>query len=293
VQQIDRFEISINNNESANFSTASAGESGMMLYRRLFQPKIDKLEIIKIDTSLNEVWGKEIDVAKDQIAVHSMVKDDILFILFKSISYQYGDFQIAAIKVESGDHLVYPVRNLIPFDPTEFIITSEAALIGGYFNYRPLIVYFNFAQQQSKILPGFFNEPGELTQVKAYDDGSSDVIVSTDNFEKKKCLWIRNYDAEGDLIKTTILQPEDKKNFIFGRSIKLDNDQQVVVGVFGRYKEYSRGIFISRISRNGEYQTRYYDYGDLQHFFNYMKAPKEKRIKGRIERKKLNVIKPK
>jgi len=287
VQQIDRFEISINNNENSNFSTASAGESGLMIYRRIYESKIDKIEIIKIDTSLQEVWSKHINVAKDQIAVQSIVKDDIFFVLFKSIGYQYGDFQIAAINVADGDHLVYTVRNVIPFDPTEFVITNEAALIAGYFNYRPLIVYFNFAQQQSKILPGFFNEPGELTQVKSYDDGSTDVIVSTDNYEKKKCLWIRNYDAKGDLVKTTILQPQENKNFIFGRSIKLDNDQQVVVGVFGRFKEYSRGIFISRISPNGQYQTQYYDYGELQHFFNYMKAPKEKRIKGRIERKKI------
>ncbi len=287
IEQINRFEIAINNNESSDFSTTSAGKSGLMIYRRIYQAKIDKLEVIKIDTSLQEVWRKQINMAKDQMAVRSVVKDDILFILFKSIGYQYADFQIAAIHVGDGDHLVYTVRNVIPFDPTEFVITQEAALIGGYFNYRPLIVYFNFAQQQSKILPGFFNEPGELTQVKSYADGSSDVIVSTNNYEKKKCLWIRNYDSQGDLVKTTILQPRDNKNFIFGRSLKLDNGQQVVVGVFGRFREYSRGIFIARISPNGEYQTQYYDYGELQHFFNYMRAPKEKRVKGRIERKKI------
>ena len=64
-------------------------------------------------------------------------------------------------------------------------------------------------------------------------------------------------------------------------------NEQLVIGVYGRFKEYSRGIFIAKIAQNGEYQIRYYDYGDLKHFFSYMKATRENRIKGRIERKKI------
>ncbi len=286
IQQVNRFEIAIKHDENEKFSTVSAGESGLMIYRRLYEHKLDKIELIRIDTALHEVWRKNIDVAKDLFAVRAVVKENFLFILFKSFNYLLGDFQIVVVDVADGAFTVYSVSNIIPFNPSEFIITNQAALIGGYFNYRPLMLYFNFGNQTSRILPGFFNEPGELTQVKAYEDGSSDVIVSTDNYEKKKCLWIRNYDASGELIKTTVLQPEDKKNFIFGRSIKVD-DEQLVVGVYGRYKEYSRGIFIARIDPNGEYKVQYYDYADLQHFFNYMKAPKEKRIKGRIERKRI------
>lgn len=286
VQQIDRYEIAINNDDISDFTTVSCGENGLMIYRRIFEPKVDKLEIIRIDTSLQEVWKQQVDVAKGLQAVQSAVKDNILFILFRSQNYQFGDFHIAAISIDNGESLVYTVKNLIPFDPTEFVITTESALIGGYFNYRPLVLYFNFAYQSSKILPGFFNEPGELTQIKTHDNGTTDVIVSTDNYEKKKCLWIRNYNTNGEIIKTTILQPDANKNLIFGRSITVA-DEQLVVGVFGRFKEYSRGIFIAKITPTGEYQIKYYDYADLQHFFHYMKATKEKRIKGRIERKKI------
>ncbi|MEZ4974681.1 MAG: hypothetical protein R2820_15320 [Cyclobacteriaceae bacterium] len=286
VEQIDRFEIAINNDEISDFHTVSAGESGLMIYRRIFEPGVDKLEIIRIDTALHEVWKQQVEIAKDLVAVRSAVKDNILFILFRNAALRYGDFHIAAISVADGESVVYTVKNLIPFQPSEFVITNTAALIGGYFNYRPLIVYFNFDTQFSKILPGFFNEPGELTQIKTYDNGTTDVIVSTDNYDKKKCLWIRNYSDDGDIIKTTILQPEDKKNLIFGRSIKVD-DEQLVVGVFGRFKEYSRGLFIARITPTGEYNIQYHDYADFEHFFNYMKATKEKRVMGRIERKKI------
>lgn len=286
-QQVGRFEIPISNFENANFSVVSAGTNGLMIYRRVYDSPLDKLEILRVDTIFRVVWNKNIEIAKGLRAVRALVKQNYLFVLFKANNNKFGDFLIAAVDINDGAYTVYRVQNLISFNPTEFIITDRAAFIGGYFNYRPLIVHFNFASQKSKILPGFFNEVGELTQVKPYDDGSIDVIVSSDNYEKKKCLWIRNYDANGDLIKTTILEPGDKKNLIFGRSIHIENNEQAVVGVYGRFKEYSRGIFIARINPLGEYQIKYYDYGDLHHFFSYMKATRQERIKQRIERKKI------
>jgi hypothetical protein len=287
IQQVGRLEIPISNFENANFSVVSAGTDGLMIYRRLYSSPLDQLEIIRVDTIFRVVWSKKLEIAKGLRAVRALVKENYLFVLFKATNNKFGDFLIAAVDINSGAYTVYRVQNLISFHPTEFIITDEAALIGGYFNYRPLIVYFNFSSQKSKILPGFFNEVGELTQVKPYDDGSVDVIVSSDNYERKKCLWIKKYDAKGDLVKTTILEPGDKKNLIFGRSINIGDDQQAVVGVYGRFKEYSRGIFIARINPLGEYQIQYYDYGDLSHFFSYMKATRQERIKQRIERKKI------
>ena len=286
VEQSERFEVPISSDDNSKFSIASAGQSGLIIHNRQNRPKLDKLEIIRLDTQLNEIWRGEIEVAKDLEEMQSIVKDDILFILFRSRYSKYAHFHIATSKLESTEFLVYSVKNIIPFRPTDFVVTDQAALIAGYYNYRPLVLYFNFASQQSKILPGFFNEPGELTQIKSYPNGTIEVIVSTDNYEKKKCLWIRKYSPSGELLTTTILQPEEKKNLIFGRSIKID-DEQVVVGVYGRFKEYSRGIFIAKIDPVGEYQIRYYDYGELEHFFNYMKAKRIKRIKGRIERKKI------
>lgn len=286
IQQGARFEIPVTNEEYSSFAIASAGEEGLIISSRINSSKMDKLQLIQLDTSLHEVWRGQVDVAKDLQEVKSVVNDGILFILFRSKYSKYANFHIATSKLKSGEFTVYSIRNLIPFYPTDFVITKEAALIAGYYNFRPLVLYYNFAAQQSKILPGFFNEPGELTQIKSNEDETLDVIVSTDNYEKKKCLWIRKYDANGDLIQTTILQPEDKKNLIFGRSIKID-EEEIVIGVYGRFKEYSRGIFTAKIAPTGEYSIQYYDYGDLDHFFSYLKAKRQRRIKDRIERKKI------
>jgi hypothetical protein len=177
---------------------------------------------------------------------------------------------------------------MIPFNPSDFVVTSKGMLIGGYYNYRPLVLFFSFKTQRSKILPGFFNEPGELNQIKTYPNASMEIIVSAKNFEHQRCLWIRNYDEEGDLVKTTVLEPTVNRNLIFGRSVKMPGDAQVVAGVYGsRNGEYSRGIFVAEINQAGEYKINYHNFSELQNFFNYMKVRREKRVKERIERRKI------
>lgn len=286
-QQADRFEMVLTANEEEDFKVVSAQVNGLMIHHRIIEPQMDQLEIIRIDTSLQEVWRKKIPLGKDIGLVKAQIRDETLFILFENLSNQIANFYIVKISVKDGEHLVYEIKNVIPFSPTEFVLSSGAAFIGGYFNYRPLIVHFNFSSLQSRILPGFFNEPGELTQIKSYDDGTTEVIVSTNNFQRKRNLWMRTYNEVGEIIKTTILQGNDKNNLIFGRSIRMENGQQLVVGAYGRQKQYSRGIFVAQVNPQGEYTIQYTDYGDLHHFFNYLKANRERKIKNRIERKRI------
>jgi hypothetical protein len=288
IDQQARFEILLSETDiNENYSTASLAEQGVLVYRRLLGKKDDQLELIKVDTTLTENWRGYITLQRNLRITHIKVKDEIVFILLKSVDYTSGDFQVLAIKVDDGYYKVYTIKNLIPFNPTDFIVTNYGMMLGGYFNYRPLVLHFGFQTERSKILPGLFNEQGELTQIKPYDNGFVDVIISAKNYEGKKCLWIRNYDAEADLVKTTVLEPEANKNLIFGRSIKMPNDEQVVAGVYGKNIEYSRGIFVADINPYGEYNINYYNFSDLQNFFSYMKVRREKRVKERIERRKI------
>ncbi len=290
VDQLERYEISLGDtDENDPYQVTSLAEEGVLIYRRVFgKGQEDLLELIKVDTTLKENWRGYISTQKILRVSHVKSKDNLVFILLKAGFTISGDFQVIAVNIQDGNYSVYTIKNLIPFDPTDFVVTNQGVMIGGYFNYRPLVLFYSFTTQRAKILPGFYNERGELNQIKTYDNGTVDVIVSANNFERKKCLWIRNYNEEGDLVKTTVLEPEINKNLIFGRSVKMLNDEQVVAGVYGsKNVEYSRGIFVAEINPVGEYSINYYNFGDLQNFFSYMKAKRERRVKERIERRKV------
>ncbi len=286
VNQTDQFSLELRDDEE-KYRIAGLGEKGAMLYRQVSSGNEDRIELIKIDTTLKTIWKNYFIVAKSLNLLRVQQHKEFVYFLFKDRLTIGGDFKIAVIEANNGEFGSYTVKNVIPFLPVDFIVTDDAALIGGYFNYRPLVVYFGFKEQNAKILPGFFNEPGELDQLKSYKDGSLDVIVNARNIEKKRCLWIRNYSPQGDLIKTTIIQPEKGKNLIFGHSVKLESGEQIVAGVYGRYSydDISRGIFVAGINPEGEYAVDYYNFAHLKNFFSYMKAKKLKRVKERIERK--------
>jgi hypothetical protein len=287
IEQLARYELPAEELGREPYKVVSAEHQGLLLCRNADNHEGGQLEIIRLDTALNETWRGIIPLENNLKLLYSEVKQEILFLLLKDRSAISGDFLIMSVQISNGNYGRHVVKNLIPFTATEFTLTNDAALIGGYFNYRPLVVYYNFIDRQSKVLPGFFNEPGELNQVRCNGDGSIDVIVSARNFEKKKCLWIRNYSSQGNLIKTIILTPEEKKTLLFGTILASSEDEQIVVGVYGRYTDYSRGIFVANINPMGEYGIQYYNYSELEHFFNYMKASRQKRIKERIERKKI------
>lgn len=286
VRQV-RFEIPLLPGQVDPYRTVSLQDQGIMLYGSVFADGQAALELIRLDTAFREVWKGFIKMDRGLNLYQATFFQDRVFMLLRDRSNPVADLQVLWIFIDSGNYIVRHVKTLIPFIPTHFLVTSDAALIGGHFNYRPLVLYYNFNLSQSKILPGFFNEVGELDQLRTDADGNIDIVVSGKNLTKRKSLWIRTYDRFGDLSKTIVLQPDEDKNLIYGRTLTKPDGEQVVCGVYGRYTEFSRGIFIASINPYGEYNITYYNFGDLERFFNYMKARREQRVKDRIARRKV------
>lgn len=269
------------------YHTVSLQEHGILLYGSVVADGEAALEVIRLDTAFREVWKGFIKMEHGLNLHHAVFFRDRVYMLLKDRMNPLSEFRIMWLFIDSGNYVVRNVKTLLPFIPTHFQITPEAALIGGHFNYRPLVLYYNFNSAHAKILPGFFNEVGALDQLRTDADGNIDIVVSGKSMTRRMSLWIRSYDRFGDLLKTIVLQPDDDKNLIYGRTLTKPGGEQVVCGVYGRYTEYSRGIFIAAINPYGEYKITYYNFADLERFFNYMKARREKRIKERIARRKV------
>ena len=284
IEQTNRLEIPIDH-EFQSFQVSSLDSSGVLVYRRFTGSKGDQLEIARLDTSFQLVWKGFLPISRDLQLASVKIAGKKIYLFLRTVNGK-PNFQTTAMNAENGSYVSYEIQNLIPFNPSEFVVTKNALLIGGYFNYRPLVLHYSLLTQKSRVLPGFLNEQGELTQIYSPGDGNVDVIISAKN-NKKKSILIKSYDSNGDLIKTVVLEPSDRKSLIFGRAAKVNNDTLVIAGVYGRTSEYSRGVFVAEVNAFGEYVIHYYNFGDLKNFFHYMKAKKESRIKERIQRRKI------
>ena len=285
--QKNRVDIPLLPFEYNYFKIASFKEKGLLLYRALLAPDANYIEFKKLDTLFNEKWSGTIPLDRNQFLFKVKAKEGFLVLLFWNKNSSKQNFQALLVNEAKSSYVLYEINNAIPFNPTDFEITGSSLIIGGYINLRPIVLHYSFSTKVTKVLPGYFNEPGEITQIKTYRNGNFDIIVRVKNQEKRKSLWFRSYTMEGNLISSITLTPEKRKNFIYGKSIQLANGNQLIAGTYGRTTEYAQGIFISVADTIGRSKINYYNFGKLKNFFSFMRARKEARIKSRIERRTL------
>lgn len=259
-----------------------------MLYRILEYKRSTQVEIIHTDTSFVKKWSGFIPVSPDLFLRKQYYHNSRLSLLFQSVNTTDANFYLYQVNMTNGNYTRFVVRNLIPFAPTHFECTDMGAIIGGYFIRVPIVLFFSTSNLQARILPGLFNEPGELTQISVNDDNSFDVLIGAKNFNRQRTLWLKSYSPAGDLDRNLMLDPGPNNSLLFGRAIKDEHNNELIAGVYGaRNSEFSRGLFIARISDDGTQQVQYYNYADLENFFKYMRARREQRVKERIARKKI------
>lgn len=287
VLQTNRFEL-FSPRDEPPFEVLPAHEDGIFLYRRVGTNTQDHIQLIKLDTAFREQWKGFLPIDDRFVLVGKKVDEKKLYFLLRYRDFTRNNFQLFTIDVATGDFVMRDIKNFIPFTPTEFQVTHKGAIMGGYYNQVPVVVYYGFESARARVVPGLLNEAGDLTQLKAYRDGSFDVLISARNYKGQNTIFIKSYDENGDLLRNFALDPTDNSHLIFARSMKTSNDLEVVAGVFGgKNSLYSRGLFLAAIDTEGNQQLRYYNYGDLENFFKYMKAKREARVKERIERRKI------
>ena len=284
VIQTSRYEIPYDPIQG-EYKVVSMYEQGLLLFRRLEYWKADTLEFIKLDSSLQETWKESIGVTKLLKLNSSKSYGGKAYFLFEPSKY-FGDFQLFCVRSDSSTGLVYTIKNVIPFSPTVFEVGHNTAVIAGYYNNIPVAIHFSMVTGQSKLLPGFFNDPGELNQLSLNQDETIDVIISKRNAERKRGLWLMRFSSEGQQLKSIVINPKSDRNLIFGRAVQVGNDSVLIAGVYGRNPELSRGIFVATVNPIGEYTIRYYNFAELKNFFSYMRVARQDRIQERIERKK-------
>lgn len=291
VKQPERFEYSLTEDEGS-FELSKIENNKLLLFRKNRQVTSEgrAWQFIKLDSALNKEWEKIFFIDEDLIYARHASIDEHLYFLFINGNKKTTNLELVDIQSENGPATKRTIKNVIPFNLTHFEASRHGILIGASYNYRPLILYYNLEQKKSKILPGFYHERSELVQIKVNEDQTVDVILSGTSFNtrNKKTLLIKKFDQEGNMIRDIILDNKEQKSLLFGRSCDLENGRQIVAGTYAnRNSDYSRGIFLASINDYGEYNINFYNYGDLENFFSYMRAKREQRVLERVQRRKI------
>ena len=291
VAQPNRFEVEMKTYDD-NFDLINGGKDGLLLLRQTGarSKKGDRMfEVMHLDTALNVQWQQFLYINKFWEYKGYDYFDGNFYVLFKFTKGGSRDLKILQLNLQSGDTAQYTISNLVHIELTEFEVTRNAALLGGYYNFTPLVIHFSFDSKKSRVLPGIFQPKAQLVHLKVHETQDTFlVIVSEKTFDRRKTLTVKKYNSDGDLIGNTRLRPEVDKGLLHGRAAAFDRNVSLISGTYSnRRSSHSRGIFIAAIQENDDQNLKYYSYADFENFFNYMKAKRRKRVKERIERKKV------
>ncbi len=293
VNQPLRLEVELDR-EDLDYTVMSMKEKGIVLFRELkYRQDIKKKvwEVVKLDTVLQNTLSKKyyLDVKAELIGYE--YRSNHFYFLFRMGPYFTNDLKIIKINMDTGDQIRYDIKQIVPMSLTEFTIIGDAALLGGYVNYRPALIHYSFKTEKIKVLPGIYRNQSELVELNIDEATNTFSVILTERTrDRLSTISIKRFNAVGELILNTKLEPQHNTSILYGRVTSYSANHQFIVGTFAhRRSNYSRGIYIAHLDPNSEEQPKitYFNFGELKNFFNYMKAKRAKRVKDRAERRKI------
>lgn len=206
VTQPARIEFPIDEDKNLSYDIFPIGEDGLMLTRQIELAQGGMLwEMMKVDTALNLVWRKEYILrASYQLLDYDYYGKD-LYMLFSNFSTGDRNLELVIFR-PNGSALRSTIKNYIPFNFFDFKVTKKSLLIGGYFNYRPLVINYGFEEKIPRVLPGLFNDRAQLIEMKVNANETFDVVLTGRTFDKRSTLFINTFDSDGNLIKNISLE---------------------------------------------------------------------------------------
>ncbi len=292
VEQPLRLELLLDTQDNY-YNVMSMQEYGIALFREVDddQPRTKVWEVLRIDTTLQQILHRTYTLDFQAEFTGYEYREGFLYLLFRMGLYQKDDLKIIKINMDTGEDTHFDISQIVPVNLTEFTIVGEAALLGGYVNYRPALIHYHFREQKIKVLPGIYRNNSELLEINVDEVTNTFSVLMTERTrDKRYTVSVKVFNENGDLLRNTFLEPRPNTSILYGRATSFAREDQFIVGTYSHKRSnYSRGIYIARLNADPNLppDITYFNYGDLKNFFNYMKARRAARVKERVKRRKI------
>ncbi|SMG17475.1 hypothetical protein SAMN05661096_00958 [Marivirga sericea] len=292
ISQPLRYEIEIDNFND-EYYIISAKEDGLFLFKEMDEKTENNesiWEIIRLDTSLQVINKSEVIIDK-RFSLKGYSYDNEKFVMLFQEGYEYAeDMLFLTFSVNSDTFKSYVYENVVPINLTEFEVKNDAVVFGGNVNMRTVVMMYNFTAKRGVVLPGFYNDRSKLLQIVTKTEDDWVRIITSDRLpDKRYGITVRAFSTMGESIFTESLEANEGLSLTDGRVINSSEGGNLLAGTYSikRRTETSRGIYVADIERQSQDKIRYYNYANLENFFNYMREGRKNRVMKRIARKKV------
>lgn len=291
IDQPNRVEFDITNSSYEDYVVYSCEEEGLSIYHQTEHKNKDGYlyEFMRMDTTLNLVYRREFYLPFASRIIGYDYSPGFMYYLLREKPYRQEELLVIRMDLVKGDTSRFSINTVFPVNLTQFEVVGSTILLGGYANYKPVIIRYNLFDQRPQVVPGFYADYSELLRLETDDRlRTFTVTMSEKTPDKRNTISVRSFTESGEMIRNILLRPEDGKGLLNGAPARLEHGKQFIAGTYGHKRStYSRGLYVATVTDDGSQKIDYYNYGDLENFFSYMRVKREQRIKEKIKRRKV------
>ena len=291
IEQPNRVEFDITDSNYEDYVVYSCEEEGLSIYHQTEHKNKEGYlyEFMRMDTTLNLVYRREFYLPFASRIIGYDYSPGFMYYLLREKPYRQEELLVIRMDLVKGDTSRFGINTVFPVNLTQFEVVGSTILLGGYANYKPVIIRYNLFDQRPQVVPGFYADYSELLRLETDDRlRTFTVTMSEKTPDKRNTISVRSFTESGEMIRNILLRPEDGKGLLNGAPARLEHGKQFIAGTYGHKRStYSRGLYVATVTDDGSQKIDYYNYGDLENFFSYMRVKREQRIKEKIKRRKV------
>ena len=284
--QTIRYEKKLENGDKG-YTHISLKEKGIALVRDMEKFKDGKKtwETIILDTLLNELHTQEFDLENRlNLIGYEHVSND-LYLLFRKTETDINNFLMLRIDLKSYSSSQYTIKQELNFKITHFSVAGGSAILGGYVNREPAVILYELNVDQTKILPGFFLSDTELLDLRVNRNNTFNTLLIDRGSRDNKRLVVKTFDEWGSLLLEDAITIPSDRTILAGMTSTLERDEMILLGTWASAKSnQASGVYSVLVDPFNEQEIQFYDFGQFDHFFEYLKPKKAEKIYAKSKR---------
>lgn len=258
-------------------------EEGVLLVQTDYDGASKKYPVAfkHLNTKLEKVWEDTVQIPQRFFIKGYFYAEKRNYLLLQND--QLHSVKIVRVDTQAQEYTEFDSKEIAELDITEFEVVKNTAIIGGYFDERPVVFAYDLVQNKVRTLQNVYQNQSELLEVKINNDSLSfNVLARILDDNKEKSIVVNTYDYAGNPLRDYTIQPKPDYELLNAVSSSINDISQVVVGMYGYKSSYAvSGLFVNYVDRTGAQTMTYYNFGELPHFLDYLGEKRARKQKAK------------
>ncbi len=244
--------------------------------------------LYKVDTTLQIIWTKLRIIPSTHYYIGWDYSEGNYYLLFSKYEYRTEDFVLLEISGDNGDINETEISTVFPIELSHFEVIDNTVVFGGITNLKPAVLTVDLEDPKPRVIPGIYEMNSEILDIFINDELRLFTVAMVERMPNKHfTISVRTYTSDNILVQNNNINPGERRNLIDAAPTDFSTGFQYIAGAYSiKSKDYSRGLYLTKFMNGRQQFIKYYNYADLENFFDYLGKNRKNRLKGRITRKK-------